>query len=54
MLESLLAHTPTFYVTHPGRIETIDKSQKIKHGHKHLLWLPNNPHRLGIIQGVDN
>lgn len=53
VIETLLAYTPSFYVTHPGRIETIDNSQKIKQGHKHLLWLPDTPHRLGIIQGIE-
>jgi len=46
-LESLLAHTPQFYFTYPGRIERIGGKEKIKGGHKHLMWLPNKPHQLG-------
>lgn len=47
-LESLLAHTPQFYFTYPGRIERIGGREKIKKGHKHLMWLPNKPHEVGI------
>lgn len=50
VLEALLLHTPEFYNCYPGRIELIDSSSKIKQGHKHLLWMPDEPHRSGIIQ----
>jgi len=50
VLETLLAHSPQFYFCYPGRIENISSSSKIKVGHKHLLWLPNTPHRLGITK----
>jgi type II restriction enzyme len=43
-LESLLAHTPEFYFCHPGRIEISHSTTEIKSGHKHLVWLPDNPH----------
>jgi len=49
VLESLLAHTPAFYITYPGRIENNISSSKIKQGHKHLIWLPSNPHDEGVI-----
>lgn len=48
VLEALLAHTPNFHITMPGRIEVIGNVSKIKHGHKHIIWLPNNPHKLGV------
>lgn len=52
-LEALVAHTPQFYVAYPGRIEVISSTTDIKHGHKHLIWLPNQPHREGIIKHID-
>ena len=50
VLESLIAHTPQFYFCYPGRVEDIDFTTKIKHGHKHLLWNPENPHKLGTLE----
>jgi len=49
VLEALLAYTPEFYFCYPGRIEYIAGKSKVKHGHKHLMWKPELPHRLGII-----
>lgn len=48
-LETLLAHTPQFYVCRPGRIEINTSSTAIKPGHKHLVWMPNEPHEQGLI-----
>src|SRR5579871_560899 len=48
VLESLLAHTSQFYYCYPGRIEDKGGTTKIKDGHKHLIWLPDNPHQQGI------
>lgn len=48
-LETLLAHTPEFWVCYPGRIEISTSTTAIKKGHKHLLWLPDEPHELGVI-----
>ena len=50
VLESLIAHTPEFYYCYPGRIEDIGGKTTIKKGHKHLIWLPNMPHELGILK----
>jgi type II restriction enzyme len=50
ILESLIAHTPEFYYCYPGRIEDIEGTTNIEHGHKHIIWLPNEPHRAGILQ----
>lgn len=50
LLESLLAHTPQFYFCYPGRIEVSESSQEIHEGHKHLLWLPNDPHPIGATR----
>ena len=49
VLEALLASTPEFYSCYPGRIMDIDGHSSIKHGHKHLVWLPNEPHQQGAI-----
>jgi type II restriction enzyme len=48
-LEALMAHTPEFYHCFPGRIEVLNSQPKIKKGHKHLIWTPNNPHQVGVV-----
>lgn len=48
-LEALLVHTPQFYSCRPGRIETINNGSTVRPGHKHVIWLPNQPHENGII-----
>lgn len=48
-LETLLAHTPEFYWCRPGRLERDEIGEKLKPGHKHLIWLPKNPHNLGKL-----
>jgi hypothetical protein len=53
VLESLLAHTPEFYYCYPGRIESINSRIQTKHGHKHLLWLPNKPHEQGVLHSIN-
>lgn len=45
-----MAHTPEYYYCYPGRIEILNSSTEIKTGHKHLIWLPNLPHKLGVIK----
>ena len=50
VLESLLAYTPGFYITYPGRIENNVSTSKIKAGHKHLIWLPAKPHKEGFLK----
>jgi hypothetical protein len=52
LLETLLAYTPQFYFCYPGRIESIAGKSKIKRGHKHLIWLPDKPHRPGILEEI--
>jgi type II restriction enzyme len=52
VLEALLAHTPEFYFCYPGRIENKAGFTSIKHGHKHLIWKPDAPHRLGIKEEI--
>ncbi|HYF75443.1 MAG TPA: hypothetical protein VD757_02545, partial [Candidatus Nitrosocosmicus sp.] len=32
-----------------GRIESINSRTSIKHGHKHLIWQPNEPHEIGYL-----
>lgn len=53
VFEALLAHTPEFYFCYPGRIENKGNHSAIKHGHKHLLWKPDAPHSLGVLQKAD-
>ena len=48
VLESLIALTPEFYYCYPGRIMDIDGRSTIAHGHKHIIWLPNEPHQIGV------
>lgn len=49
VLESLIALTPEFFYCYPGRIKDIDGHSSIEHGHKHLVWLPNEPHKVGVL-----
>lgn len=49
VLEALVAHTPEFYVTLPGRVELRNSTTTIKPGHKHVVWLPNQPHEMGRV-----
>jgi len=53
VLESLLAYTPQFHITYPGRIESNVSSSEIKHGHKHLIWLPQNLHKEGVLHKIE-
>lgn len=52
VLETLLAYTPQFQFCYPGRIESIAGESKIKRGHKHLMWTPDQPHRSGILKEI--
>ncbi|WP_257148065.1 restriction endonuclease [Bacillus cereus] len=52
-LETLLAYTSQFYFCYPGRIESIQSNSEVKRGHKHLMWCPDNPHELGVMQGAE-
>lgn len=49
VLEALIALTPEFFYCYPGRIKDIDGHSSIEHGHKHLVWLPNEPHEAGVL-----
>ncbi len=49
VLESLMAHTAEFCFCYPGRVEDIDGTTRIKHGHKHIVWVPETPHRVGVM-----
>lgn len=53
VLEALIAHTPMFYYSYPGRIENIDSTTKIKSGHKHIMWIPDKPHGIGVLERAD-
>jgi type II restriction enzyme len=48
-LETLLAHTPEFYFCYPGRIDISESSTQIKEGHKHIIWLPEEPHANAVL-----
>ena len=49
VLETLIALTPEFYYCYPGRIKDIDGHSSIEPGHKHLIWLPDQPHQQGVL-----
>lgn len=51
--EALLLHTPEFYQCKPGRIQTTNSTTEIERGHKHVLWLPEEPHENGVIKFRD-
>ncbi len=53
VFEALLAHTPEFYFCYPGRIENKGGHTTIKHGHKHLIWNPDSPHKLGVLSKME-
>lgn len=47
VFEALLAHTPYYYVCFPGRYDHHNGRRIVKKGHKHLIYLPNEPHQNG-------
>lgn len=49
VLESLIAHTPQFYYCYPGRIFDIAGESTVERGHKHIVWLPSEPHANGVL-----
>ena len=53
VLESLIAHTPQFYYCYPGRVQDIAGHTHVEHGHKHVLWLPSEPHENGVLLKKD-
>lgn len=53
VLETLLANTSEFYFCYPGRIENKGSHTTIKHGHKHIIWKPDNPHRFGVLEQAE-
>lgn len=53
VFEALLAHTPEFYFCYPGRVENKGGISSIKHGHKHLVWRPDAPHKSGILSKIE-
>jgi type II restriction enzyme len=52
VLEALLAHTPQFHICWPGRIEETASGTSVRRGHKHLMWLPGQPHRPGELHEI--
>lgn len=53
VLEALVAHTPQFYWCRPGRIELLNTRKKVQPGHKHLIYLPDEPHENGLAPFKD-
>jgi len=49
VLESLIVHTPQFYYCYPGRVFDLAGHSTVEHGHKHILWLPSEPHANGVL-----
>lgn len=52
-LETLLGYTPEFHFCKPNRIEVSQSTTTIKEGHKHLIWLPDQPHEPETHNTVD-
>lgn len=52
--EALLLHTEFFYLCYPGRLERMGENTKVKHGHKHSIYLPDRPHKKGVITELEN
>lgn len=50
VLETLIALTSEFYYCYPGRIKDIDGHSSVEHGHKHLIWIPDDPHESGLLK----
>jgi type II restriction enzyme len=48
-LEALLLHTPEFYTCKLDRLEQTGTTKKVKPGHKHMLYLPDEPHENGVM-----
>jgi len=53
VFEALVAHTPQFYFCYPGRIEDVNGLTQEKHGHKHIVWLPDSPHEPGSMKEIE-
>lgn len=53
VLEALLAHTPQFHHCYPGRFQVSGKTSKVMKGHKHLIWLPDDSHKLGETSKIE-
>lgn len=50
-LETLLAHTPYFYVCRPTRVDPF--TGETINNLKHLIWRPDNPHEKGKVTQID-
>ncbi|HCE3407390.1 TPA: hypothetical protein NG605_004316 [Vibrio parahaemolyticus] len=48
-LETLLLHTEYFYLCYPGRVQTQGQTTQVKKGHKHIVYCPDEPHKIGGI-----
>ncbi|WP_295649399.1 hypothetical protein [uncultured Mucilaginibacter sp.] len=53
VFEALLANTSQFNFCYPGRIESMNGVSKVKNGHKHIVWSPENPHTNGVTNKVN-
>lgn len=49
VLESLISYTPQFYQCTPGRILDVAGRITKERGHKHVVWLPDKPHKNGEL-----
>ncbi|MBQ9315593.1 MAG: hypothetical protein IJ203_02080 [Atopobiaceae bacterium] len=48
-LEALVAYTPEFYWCTPGRSMNVNGVWSVEKGHKHVMWLPDTPHPMGVL-----
>ena len=49
VLEALLARCPEFWMCYPQRVQQTGQTVKIKKGHKHIWWQPDDLHEHGKI-----
>ena len=52
VLEALLARCPEFWMCYPQRVQQIGQVVKIKKGHKHIWWRPDELHELNKIAWI--
>lgn len=52
VLEALIAHTSQFYFCYPGRVANFGDATSVEHGHKHVMWCPDKPHKNGRLEEI--
>jgi type II restriction enzyme len=47
--EALILHTRYCYLCYPKRLDPQGSTYRVKTGHKHIYWNPDEPHKIGEI-----